>query len=161
MTTLLGTVDRATGSVHLERVLPASPERVWAALTEPDRMAGWLGPVESGTAGPGRTFVLRMEPEATATCTVTAWEPPARLTLIWDYTGEARSEVSFALSDEDGKTRMVIDHVKVDVDPVEYAAGWHAYLDNLVQHLEGGPVTGFTATFEAMRTRYAAAAPTV
>lgn len=40
--------DPAPGTLRIERVLPASPERVFSAWTDPAEMGGWLSPV--GTA---------------------------------------------------------------------------------------------------------------
>lgn len=86
--TLLGHVDRAAGAVHLARHLPVPPHVVWAALTDPARLSAWLAPVESGAPGDGATFVIRMNPRETATCTVVGWDPPHELRLTWDYTDE-------------------------------------------------------------------------
>lgn len=162
---LFGTVDRATGSVRLERILPAPPHDVWEALTDPRRLGSWLAPVHHGAPGPDATFVLAMNDAEAATCTVTAWEPPQRLQIRWDYTGEGASELSFALADEDGRTRLVLRHTRIPADPVQYGAGWHVHLDHLADHLDGTEVnvagcddSAFLAAYRAVEPRYAAAA---
>jgi uncharacterized protein YndB with AHSA1/START domain len=139
MTSSLGTVDRSTGSVHLERELPVPPEAVWAAITDPGQLAIWLAPLSDGRVGEGSAFTLLMSGTEAAVCTVTAWEPPRKLALTWDYTGEERSEVTFLLSASEEGTRLVLDHVKIGIDPAEYGAGWHAHLDSLGQVLVGDP----------------------
>lgn len=153
----LGTVDRQAGAVHLERHLVASATRVWDALTDPDRLGTWLGPVEAGRPGPGATFVVRMDDTETATCTVTTWDPPHRLELTWDYTGEGPSQLRIALADTEDGCRLVLDHVRLDVDPVSYGAGWHAHLDELAAVLETEGTAVVTATGGPDRTRFAAA----
>lgn len=162
---LLGTVDRAAGAVHLERTLPAAPDEVWDALTDPARLHAWLAPVQEGQPGPERTFVLRMNDRETATCTVTTWNPPHELRLTWDYTDEGPSELSFRLSELDGQTRITLAHTRIPADAVQYGAGWHVHLDHLAAHLTGADLTPdgcdaeeFLAAYRALEPRYAAAA---
>jgi uncharacterized protein YndB with AHSA1/START domain len=162
---LLGSVDLATGAVRLERTLPVPPDQVWGALTDPDRLNAWLGPVVEGTPGPGHTFVLRMSASETATCTVTTWAPPNELCLTWDYTGEGPSELRFRLSESDGRTSMRVEHTRIPVDAVQYGAGWHVHLDQLAAHLSaegrapGGPDEHeFMAAYRLLEPHYAAAA---
>lgn len=155
---LLGTVDRTTGAVHLERALPAAIEVVWDALTDPARLHAWLAPVERGAPADGE-FVLRMNRTETATCTVTTWDPPRELRLTWDYTGEGVSELRFRLSDADGHTRLTVEHTRIAVDPVQYGAGWHAHLDRLAAHLSGAPGSADGCDDEAFLTAYASLEP--
>lgn len=108
---LLGTVHRSRGAVHLERTMPAPPARVWAALTDPVGLHAWLAPVVDGAPGSGATFVLRMNERETATCTVTLWQPPSELRLVWDYTGEAVSRLARTLAHDlrpHGSTALAI-----------------------------------------------------
>jgi uncharacterized protein YndB with AHSA1/START domain len=163
---LLGAVDRAAGTVHLERRLAAPAERVWAALTDPARLGDWLAPVESGAPGPGGAFVLRMNPDEVAACTVTGWDPPHELRLSWDYTGEPASELVLRLVPDGAQTLLRLDHTRLDVDVVQYGAGWHVHLDNLVVHLDGRDVraegcegAAFLAAYDALAPRYAATDP--
>jgi uncharacterized protein YndB with AHSA1/START domain len=162
---LLGTVDRAAGAVHLERTLPAPVHQVWDALTDPTRLHAWLAPVRQGRPGPGGTFVLQMNDRETATCTVTTWDPPHQLVMVWDYTGEGRSQLSLRLSELDGRTRIALAHTRIPADPVQYGAGWHVHLDSLAAHLTGAERTAggcdeedFLAAYHTLAPRYAAAA---
>lgn len=162
---LLGTVDRTAGAVHLERTLPATVHEVWDALTDPARLHAWLAPVRQGQPGPERTFVLAMNDRERATCTVTIWDPPHELRMMWDYTDEGPSELSLRLSELDGRTRITLEHTRIPADAVQYGAGWHVHLDHLCAHLTGeDPTTGgcdaegFLAAYRALEPRYAAAA---
>lgn len=163
--TLLGHVDRAAGAVHLARHLPVPPHVVWAALTDPARLSAWLAPVESGAPGDGATFVIRMNPRETATCTVVGWDPPHELRLTWDYTDEGPSELVFRLAARDGGTELRLDHTRIPADVVQYGAGWQVHLENLGVHLAGGDVASegcegeaFLARWEELAPRYAATA---
>lgn len=155
---LLGAVSRSCSAVHLQRQLPAPPERVWAAWTDPERLGRWLAPVEHGAPGPGATFVLRMAPMQTATCTVTRWEPPRLLELVWDYTGEGPSRLRLELSGIDGGTRLALKHDQLEQtdDPVDYGAGWHAHLETLSADLTGEPPPVFEDIFPRLHAAYAA-----
>ncbi|GAA0911223.1 SRPBCC family protein [Nonomuraea longicatena] len=149
----LGSLTR--GAVHLDRVLKAPPARVWAMWTEPERLARWLGPVESGAPGPGATFTLGMEPGVRATCTVTAWEPERLLELDWHYPGEGDSRLRITLEPAEGGTRLVLDHDRLDdAGPVEYGAGWHTYLDLLAADLEERQAPRFDERFRELRAAY-------
>lgn len=166
MTDLLGAVDRAAGTVHLERRIAAPPARVWDALTDPARLSDWLAPVESGAPGPDATFVLRMNGAETATCTVTTWDPPHELRLTWDYTGEPASGLLLRLVPDGAQTLLRLDHTLLEVDVVQYGAGWHLHLDNLAVHLDGRDVRSegcsgpaFLAAWEELAPRYAATDP--
>lgn len=66
--------DRA--SVRFERRYAATPADVWSAVTEPDRLARWLGPVEGDLRRGGVVRIL-FEPETgdIATIRVTGCEP--------------------------------------------------------------------------------------
>lgn len=151
--TMIAPRDGADGSVELSRRFDAPPERVWAHWTDPERMAAWLGPVE-GTPGPGAEFVLRMEPEASATCAVTAWDPPALLELVWHYTGEPPTTVRVELAPDAGGTLLRLRHERTDL-PLDYLAGWHAELDLLAAELSGRPHPDFHARYQALRKLYA------
>lgn len=161
----LGAVDRSAGAVHLERTVPAPPGEVWGALTDPARLHAWLAPVEEGRPESGGRFVLRMNERETATCTVTRWDPPRELRLLWDYTDEGRSELSFRLSELDGGTRLAIAHTRIPGDAVQYGAGWHVHLDRLAAYLSGKAGTSdgcadadFLTAYREVEPRYAAAA---
>lgn len=156
----VGTVSRAGAAVHLERRLKASPDEVWVAWTDTERLSRWLAPVERGVPGPGATFVLRMTTEETATCTVTRWEPPRRLELTWDYTGEGPSRFRLEMRADGGGTHLTLDHDQLEAgdDLVGYGAGWHAHLEFLVAHLTGATAPVFEDIFPALREAYAARA---
>lgn len=147
-------------AVHLERQLRASPVEVWAAWIDSERLSRWLAPIERGAPGPGATFVLHMAADETATCTVTRWEPPQLLELVWDYSGEGPSRFRLELWAEDGGgTHLVLDHDRLgDTDPLDYAAGWHAHLELLSAYLVGAPAPVFDEIFLPLRAVYAAQA---
>jgi uncharacterized protein YndB with AHSA1/START domain len=151
-----GHVSRRDRTVRLERVVPATVERVWRMWTSPERLARWLGPVVAGTPGPASTFVLGMDADETATCTVTEWQPPSRLGLSWQYTGEEPTTLRIDLSDiGDGTTRIVLEHQGVaPVALSEYGAGWQLHLEALGADLADGAGPDFGAEFRPLVAAY-------
>lgn len=156
---LLGSVDRSAGTVRLERTFAAPPAEVWSALTDPSRLADWLGPLAGGLPGPDQVFVLQLSADESAACRVITWDPESELRLVWDYTGEGPSEVAFMLDGDGDRTNLTLIHTKLSVDPVQYGAGWHVGLDQLAAHLTGAaPHADFMAAYRDLEPRYADAA---
>lgn len=90
-------------------LLPASPEDVWRALVEPDRLATWFGGrVElDGRAG-GRVVLADDGGERWGT--VETFEPGRLLVLrLWERSdGLTGSRVEFSLDEADGGTRLTV-----------------------------------------------------
>lgn len=81
-------VDRHRRLVRLRRELPASPGALWQALTEPGRLAAWLGRVDEGRPAPGSPFAIRHDETTRSRHTVTEWEPEQVLGLTWNFPAE-------------------------------------------------------------------------
>lgn len=80
--------------VRFTRRYDATPAEVWAALTEPESIARWLGPVP--------TNVREAEPERL-------------LELDWLVPGDEPSVVRFELRQrEGGGTELVLDHRRIN-----------------------------------------------
>ncbi|GAB2831288.1 SRPBCC domain-containing protein [Actinocorallia aurea] len=126
--------------VRLERTCPAAPAAVWAALTEPARLAAWFGPV-GGDLREGGGFAA----EGNAEGTILTCAPLARLTLSW---GAPESVVTIGLSPADGgSTELVLEHgVPAALAPDGGAArylgpGWDGALLGLALYLSGFETT--------------------
>jgi hypothetical protein len=127
--------------VLFERRLPHSIERVWAALTEPDRLAKWF-PGFSLEARQGGRFEIRFGGDcagpAHVSGTVSRFEPPTVLEC-----GSMRFELerhadgcllrfSDVLSLEGPRSKTDITNAVL--------GGWHKYLDSLEDALLGRAV---------------------
>ena len=75
-------------NLHVERVLRAAPEAVWAVLSDWERQADWMPDVawmrvEGPARGDGARLLVRTRvlgiPATTDVLEVVAWEPPRRL----------------------------------------------------------------------------------
>jgi uncharacterized protein YndB with AHSA1/START domain len=156
----MGSVTGEPGqiSVHLERIIKATPEEVWSALTEPARLARWLAEVVAGEVAPGAVFDLEMndDPPEIARCKVRRFEPPTTLEMDWDYTSEGVSRLRFTLAPAPEGTLLTLEHDQLPTDGVAYGAGWHAHLDLLIAVAEGRDPPSWSARFDALFPEYRA-----
>jgi uncharacterized protein YndB with AHSA1/START domain len=87
-----------------EVVFPASPDEVWEALTEPERLEEWFANDVELDPRPGGAGIFRWENGEERRATVREAEPGERLVLDWDDEGE----VEFTLEEVDEGTRLVV-----------------------------------------------------
>jgi uncharacterized protein YndB with AHSA1/START domain len=136
----LGTAakDGDDRSVRYVRTLDAAPEEVWAALTDPERLARWM-----------LTDSMVMEPRVGGEVhyawshdhsdgIVAVWDPPHTLEYTWNEDNGA-SVVRFELAARHGGTELTLFHRFISPRfASEIGAGWHTHLDLLDATLRGG-----------------------
>jgi uncharacterized protein YndB with AHSA1/START domain len=146
--------------IAFERRLGHAVEAVWAALTDPQELACWLGPGileprEGGQVsirtGPGD----RPERQRTISGRVLACDPPRVLEHEWIQPGLDVSIVRYELEADAGGTILRLTHRRT-VAPTATGgrAGWHAYLDRLAAHLGGLPVPAWAERRSAVQDAY-------
>lgn len=134
VTTPLGQVLRDDEGMRLEfvRTYDAPVEDLWSALTEPDRVARWIGTVSGDPATGTLQFVMTEDEGATPeTITILACEPPSRLVVelpspdgVW--------RLSATLGVRDAVTTLVFtQRLTEPYDASSVGPGWHYYLDRL------------------------------
>ena len=131
-----GRVERTpqgTAVLVLTRDFTAGVEDVWAAITESDRLARWIGTF-SGDPAAGRVL-FRMNAEGEASdqpFDIDECDPP-RLLAVTSHAGSGSWRLRLTLTAIDGGTRLTFS--QPDIDPVEaenIGPGWEFYLDRLV-----------------------------
>lgn len=171
-------VDYATvlepGTIRFERLLPGPIERVWAYLTESDKRAKWLasGEMELRVGAPVKLKFVHsslsrntaavperfkaMEEGQVTEHTVTRLEPPRLLGLSWGSGKDGPSEVTFELTPEDDKVRLVLTHRRLRDRKALLAVGpgWHSHLAVLVSRLEGKEPDAFWAVYTKTSGEY-------
>lgn len=138
--------------VTLQRRYEAPVEDVWDAVTDPDRLARWLGPV-TGDLHEGGGFQL----EGNAGGDIRRCDPPRSLTVTW---GAPVSLVRVQLSAEGEATLLELEHSV----PVEFAGsgagglyvgpGWDVTVLSLALFLRGEVVedpVAWEGTLEVQR----------
>ncbi|WP_409328410.1 SRPBCC family protein [Trujillonella humicola] len=121
------------------RSWPDPAAGVWAALTEPERSARWIGRYD-GPHGPGAegTFTMTAEEGAPRSgLRIVECEPPRR--LVVQFLDEMGWRIEVDLAEDDGTTTLTFQQVlDGDLGAADVAAGWHWYLDRLHAVLTGG-----------------------
>jgi uncharacterized protein YndB with AHSA1/START domain len=151
-------------AVHLQRVIPASPEQVYRAWLEPEILRQWLAP--------GDLEVTRVEVDERVGGTFRVWQgskdqeaggiegqivelvPNRRITLRWGFVGPARMDgptfdslLTISLSDSaDRGTTLTLVHEELDAlweampqvaENVEQ--GWELVFQKLTRVADGAP----------------------
>lgn len=153
------TTTPAGTTVRFERRYATPVDDLWSCLTEPDRVARWLGPL-SGDLRPGGRYEVRMGddvPDApqNATGEVLACDPPDGLAVTWSFPGEPSTRVTATLRADDTGTLLVLEHHDLEERAARgYGGGWHTCLDRLDDHLAGRPVRAWDELFAERQALY-------
>ena len=135
MSTPTGRVEVRDGEhvLVLTRTFHAPLEDVWAAVTEPDRLARWIGTWTGDPASGSVTWRMLFEGDDPGDeMTIRSCEPPHRL-HVTSRVGEELWRYDLDLSHADGVTTLsfaqpgIVPGLVGDVGP-----GWDYYLDRLV-----------------------------
>lgn len=159
-------------TLRFERLLPGPIDRVWAYLTESDKRAQWLA---AGEMEPhqGGSVILRFDhatlskemvpaPEkfkdggcGQTPHRVTVWDPPRTLGLTWG-TPDEPSEVTFELTPQEDKVRLVLTHRRLvnRATRLGVASGWHTHLSVFEDRLNGREARAFWTTFSELEAEY-------
>jgi uncharacterized protein YndB with AHSA1/START domain len=137
---------------------PHTPDAVWAALTEPERLVDWLAPGEIELR-PGGAVRLDFEQSGVVIDSqVLRLNPPTTLSYSWSRPGEPLRPIDWTLvaDGEEGSRLTLCVQVPGGEDAARACAGWAAHLEMLAACLEGVPVKFPFETFQARRAAYAA-----
>jgi uncharacterized protein YndB with AHSA1/START domain len=134
--------------LEITRTLPAPPEQVWRALTDPAALAAWFWPhldnaVEVELRTGGRYRITGPRAGIAVAGEYLEIDPPKRLVFTWQWDGEAeQSRVTIELSattgtselDATGATALTLVHDRIADGPTrdQFAQGWHDCLDRLL-----------------------------
>jgi uncharacterized protein YndB with AHSA1/START domain len=125
--------------VRFVRHYPRPVETVWSAITEPARLADWMGAAQVEPRVGGRIALMTDGP-GPMTGVVRAWEPPHLLEFTWSNTHAPDSVVRYELSPEAGGTRLTFTHTSMPyVTCALMLPGWHELLGRLGRAVTGAP----------------------
>lgn len=130
-------------TIHVDRLLPHPPARVWTVLTGPASMSQWLMPTDFRPEL-GATFTLDAGQWGKVSCEVLALEPERLLSFAWRNSA-LDTTVTFRLEPEGEGTRLFVAHAGFDLDdPVQKFAfgsmsgGWGGVVfDRLARMVSG------------------------
>ena len=137
--TRYGTVEPEDGGTRLEfrRTWPDDADDVWAALTDPDRTARWIGTYEGERAAgaTGRFTMTAEEGAPSEELTVVECTECSRLVLEWPGNGW-RVELDL-VAQRGGTTLIFVQRLADAAAAPDVAAGWHWYLDRFDAEISG------------------------
>jgi uncharacterized protein YndB with AHSA1/START domain len=101
--------------VTREVELPAPPDEVWEALTDPEKLEEWFATEVELEVRTGGVGVFRWGNGETRTAVVEEVDPPRRFGFRWADADEAESEVLFELEETAGGTRVTVREASCEV----------------------------------------------
>jgi uncharacterized protein YndB with AHSA1/START domain len=146
-------------AVRFVRRLPGPAERVWAHLTECDKLAGWYG--GDGLIEPREGGQVRFS-GGHIRGVVTQWKPQRRLAHTWNVFGPGEMEspypesyLSFDLAAEGEAVLLTLLHLPIlERFEKQNQMGWHTFLDILGATLRGEDVQPRAAYMKRNAERY-------
>ncbi|MGN6688107.1 MAG: SRPBCC domain-containing protein [Actinomycetales bacterium] len=158
---VLGTLHRVgdRGVVRLESRLDADPAQVWAAVTDPLRLARWLGEVE-GELRLGGSFRAKFRASGwEGECTVEWCEAPSHLRVATSSPDQPDGVFDVTVSAVDGRTVVVVEDRGVPLDEIAaYGAGDQIHLEDLGAYLDGREPCDARARWQQLASSYEALA---
>jgi uncharacterized protein YndB with AHSA1/START domain len=127
-----------TGVVRLEDRFGTDMDDLWSALTDPSRLARWLGEIE-GDLREGGTFRARFFASGwEGTVRVEVCEPPRHLVLLTKSEGEPDGVFEVTLSADGNHTVLVVEDRGVPLSQIAaYGAGDQIHIEDLAAYLAG------------------------
>ncbi len=149
---------RPEKAARFQRVLTGPIERVWAYLTESDRLDHWIG---AGTIEPRVGGAVSIS-EGHIRGVVTQWKPPHLLTYTWNVFMPNETESQFPESFVTFELQAHGDDVLLTLTqrPILEGfdgltlMGWHAILDSLAAVIRGEVPESRETMMERNRERY-------
>jgi len=144
-------MDTPVTCLELIRILPATPEEVFAAWTRPELLGRWFAPpplvpgrVSADARAGGRFQVEMLRPQGKAAVVGGEYEelrPPERLVFTWEFEEmpETRSRVTVLLRSSGGGTQLTLRHERLpDARQLaRHREGWEGCLAALETFLGG------------------------
>lgn len=151
--------DGEGAAVRYERLYDATADELWAALTDPEQIEGWLAHASRFELAPDGEIVLAFDEGEEAGGMVhgriSELDPPRLLEYTWTFTGEPESVVRFEIVPRDQGVLLVLDHRQLSWESMPgYGAGWHAHLDQLENVLAAEDVVSWEERYRALRPSY-------
>jgi len=147
---ILGSLRAAddAGVVRIEDRYDTTIDDLWAAITEPDRLARWYGQVEGDLQLGGAFRMYLAADDIESTGRVEACEPPRRLLVTTRETDESYRKgqgappfdatIEATLTADGEQTILVIEIRGMSLDKIAfYGAGWQIHVENLAAYLAG------------------------
>jgi uncharacterized protein YndB with AHSA1/START domain len=147
--------EGGVGIVRVEDVFATDADDLWQAITEPSRLARWIGEVH-GDLRLGGEFKARFTSTWEGTGTVDVCERPSRLLVAMTGDPDDRTVVEAVLTPVVDGTRLVVEERGLPVSALPgYGAGWQVHIEDLGVYLAGGEPEEWQPRWQARRPQFA------
>jgi uncharacterized protein YndB with AHSA1/START domain len=153
----LGTLRAADGKgiVRLEDRFDTDIGDLWSALTDPRRLARWLGEVEGDLRQGGEFRARYFASGWEGTGRVEACEPPRRLLILTKSPDEPDGVIEATLTADGDQTILVIEHRGLPLEQIAaYGAGDQVHLEDLAAYLAGSERVDARARWQELHPAY-------
>jgi uncharacterized protein YndB with AHSA1/START domain len=157
---ILGSLSVAEGAgvLRLEDRFDAGIDELWSALTQPERLAGWLGEI-TGALQLGGTFSGHLFSSGwQGTGQITACDPPGHfaVTMREDAESAGTFDEAWLTPDGDG-TILVLEQRGLPLAWLAaFGAGGQTHFEDLAEHVAGRGRVDAAARFAALHPLYEA-----
>jgi uncharacterized protein YndB with AHSA1/START domain len=158
---IVGTLATADGKgvVRMEDRFDTDIDDLWSALTDPGRLARWIGEFD-GDLRLGGEFRARFFDGWEGTGRVEACEPPRHLLVMTRHVRHADEHTAEATLTADGDhTILVLEQRGMPVNLLaEYGAGIQVHVEDLAAHIAGRDRCDVEARWKELKPAYEALA---
>lgn len=133
----MGDVSIENGRIRVvfQRSYRKPIEKVWAALTIPERLEDWFGAAKVDLRH-GGSFTFTYPNGFSTKMNITELDPPRRLGWAWTL-DDIDTLVRFELTPTAQGCDLTLTHSNVPTTSGGVRRGWHAHLDGLADCLDG------------------------
>jgi uncharacterized protein YndB with AHSA1/START domain len=133
----LHSLGNGAGKVRMESVYLTDCDDLWAAITEPVRLARWIADVD-GDLRIGGSITARFTSGWEGTGRIDVCDPPRRLVVTMAPGTTDETIIEANLSPQTTGTRLVVEESGIPLTEIgAHGAGWQAHMDDLWSHLSG------------------------
>ena len=137
----LGEVTRTGDQLHIvfRRRYARPIEKVWAALTVPERLNDWFAETTIDRLEVGGTMQLYFTgADYRSLAKIEVYDPPRTIAWIWsEMDGAKPSYVRFDLEPDGDGCRLTLTHDIAAGEAKGVPAGWHAHLEAFEDAVDG------------------------
>ena len=154
---ILGSLRAADGKgvVRMKDRFDTDIDDLWSALTDPRRLARWLGDVEGDLRLGGEFRFHFFASGSEGTGRVDACEPPRRLLLAMALGQPEEDVVEVTLTADDDQTVLVWEERGMPVDLLAaYGAGVQIHVEDLAAYLAGRERVDAAARWDELEPAY-------
>ena len=137
---ILGSLRSADGKgiVRMEDRFDTDMDDLWSALTDPSRLARWIGEVDGDLRVGGEYSYNLFASGSEGTGRIEACEPPRRLLLTMDLDQPDADVIEATLAADGDQTILVWEERGMPLDLLAaYGAGVQIHVEDLAAHIAG------------------------